>query len=403
MRTRNVHPVIARGLALGLLTLVTLGVVAGPAAAQSINDVRDKDRRIAVGDVVVRAGEHIDGPVVSVDGNATVNGTSNDGVLVISGEARIGSNALIKGDVLVIDGTARISGHVTDDVIVLHGRAIVLDGATVGGDVKSTKQPRVERGARVRGSVEKVDTTGTFTAFGIRILGLFWLAVTVSTAVLGLLFVALLPRAAQTTSRIGRGSVTKSVGVGLLVAIGVPVVALVAAITVVGLPFSLGTFGALGILHALGYVAGAYCFGRILVKEPKSRIGAFFAGWGILRAVALIPGIGVLVWIAASVWGIGALTIAAWRAGRGALEPPPEPKTPAVPPPAAAPASDAAGTDTATDASADAPADTATAWQAPDADAGAEPAPAAPEKSATKSTKTASKPAKATSKTTKES
>ena len=54
-----------------------------------------------------------------------------------------------------------------------------------------------------------------------------------------------------------------------------------------------------------------YCFGRILVKEPKSRIGAFFAGWGILRAVALIPGIGVLVWIAASVWGIGALTIAA--------------------------------------------------------------------------------------------
>ncbi len=294
-------------------------------------------------------GEHIDGPVVSVDGNATVNGTSNDGVLVISGEARIGSNALIKGDVLVIDGTARISGHVTDDVIVLHGRAIVLDGATVGGDVKSTKQPRVERGARVRGSVEKVDTTGTFTAFGIRILGLFWLAVTVSTAVLGLLFVALLPRAAQTTSRIGRGSVTKSVGVGLLVAIGVPVVALVAAITVVGLPFSLGTFGALGILHALGYVAGAYCFGRILVKEPKSRIGAFFAGWGILRAVALIPGIGVLVWIAASVWGIGALTIAAWRAGRGALEPPPEPKTPAVPPPAAAPASDAPGTDTATD------------------------------------------------------
>lgn len=390
MRTRNLPPAIARALALGLLTLVTLGVIAGPAAAQSINDVRDKDRRIAVGDVVVNEGEHIDGPVVSVDGNATVKGQSNDGVLVISGEARIGSNALIKGDVLVIDGTARIAGHVTDDVIVLHGRAVVIDGATVGGDVRSTKQPRVERGARVRGSVDQVDVAGTFTAFGIRILGLFWLAVTVSTAVLGLLFVALLPRAAQTTSRIGRGSVGKSIGVGVLVAIGIPVVATIAALTVVGLPFSLGTFGALGILHALGYIAGAYCFGRILVKEPKSSIGAFFAGWAILRALALLPGIGVLVWIAASVWGIGALTIAAWRAGRGALEPPPEPKTPAVPPPTGAPASDAPASDApAADTSAE-----ATSWEASDSDEAAEPAPTTPAKPASKTTKTASKPAK---------
>lgn len=398
MRTRNAHPVIARGLALGLLTLVTLGVIAGAAAAQSINDVRDKDRRIAVGDVVVSEGEHIDGPVVSVDGNATVKGRSDDGVLVISGEARIGSSALIKGDVLVIDGTARIAGHVTDDVIVLHGRAVVTDGATVGGDVRSTKQPRVERGAQVRGSVDQVDVAGTFTAFGIRILGLFWLAVTVSTAILGLLFVALLPRAAQSTSRIGRGSVTKSIGVGVLVAVGIPVVAILTALTVVGLPFSLGTFGALGIFHALGYVAGAYCFGRILVKEPKSSIGAFFAGWAILRAVALLPGVGVLVWIAASVWGIGALTIAAWRAGRGALEPPPEPKTPAVPPPTEAPASDAPTADTSTD---DTPAADATVWQASDSDEGSEPSPATPTKSAAKTTKAAAKTTKTASKTTK--
>jgi hypothetical protein len=398
MRTRNVHPVIARGLALGLLTLVTLGVLAGPAAAQSINDVRDKDRRIAVGDVAVGEGEHIDGPVVSIDGNATVKGTSDNGVLVISGEARIGSSALIKGDVLVIDGTARISGHVTDDVIVLHGRAVVLDGATVGGDVRSTNQPRVERGARVQGSVDRVDTTGTFTAFGIRILGLFWLAVTISTAVLGLLFVALLPRAAQTTSRIGRGSVTKSIGVGMLVAVGIPVVAILAALTVVGLPFGLGTFGALGILHGLGYVAGAYCFGRVLVKEPKSSIGAFFAGWAILRAAALLPGVGVLVWIAASVWGIGALTIAAWRAGRGTLEPPPEPKTPAALPPTEAPASDAPTPGTSTD---EAPAEAATTWQASDADAAAEPAPSTPADSAPAPAKAATKTTKAASKTTK--
>jgi nitrate reductase NapE component len=46
------------------------------------------------------------------------------------------------------------------------------------------------------------------------------------------------------------------------------------------------------------------------------RIGAFFAGFGILRAVALIPGLGFIVWFLACIYGLGALTRAAWRAGR---------------------------------------------------------------------------------------
>jgi cytoskeletal protein CcmA (bactofilin family) len=342
MRTRR----LARLFALGLLTLMTLGLVAGPAGAQTLDEVRDRDRRIAVGNSVLLEGERIDGPVVAIDGNAVVDGRTDSGVLAVSGNATVGSTGVVDGDVYVIDGNARVSGRITGDVIVVSGRADIRDGATVNGDVRSTKQPVVDRGARVKGETEHTDFAGTFTAFGIRFLGLFWLAVTVSTALLGLLLLLLFPRATQSTGRAGRGSVGKSIGVGVLVAIGLPVVAVIALATFVGIPFGLGLMGALGLFHALGYVAGAYCFGRILVKEPRSALGAFFAGWGILRAVALIPGLGVLVWIAASVWGIGALTVAAWRGGRGALEPPPEPKTPAVPPASTAP--DAAATDTGT-------------------------------------------------------
>jgi cytoskeletal protein CcmA (bactofilin family) len=329
-------------LVLGLLALVTIGVLAPPAGAQDLDDLRDRDRRIAVGDAVLREGEQIDGPVVAIDGDATVNGRTDSGVIAVSGDARVGESGVVDGDVFVIDGAARIAGRVTGDVIVINGRAIILDGATVRGDVRSTKSPRVERGASVRGDVETVDVTGWFTAFGVRILGLFWLAVTISTAVLGLLLLLLFPRPAQTTSRVARGSVGKSIGIGVLVAIGLPVLAVLAIASLVGLPFGLGLAGALGLLHAIGYVVGAYAFGRILVKEPKSPIGAFFAGWAILRVLALIPGIGALVWIAASVWGIGALTVALWRGSRGPLAPPPEPKTPAVPPASDAP-SDAPG------------------------------------------------------------
>ena len=353
MHTRR----LARLFALGPLTLMTLGLIAGPASAQTIDEVRDRDRRIAVGNSVLVEGERIDGPVVAIDGDAVVGGRTDSGVLAVSGNATVGSTGVVDGDVYVIDGNARVSGRITGDVIVVSGRAVIRDGGTVNGDVRSTKKPIVDRGARVKGDTEHTDFAGTFTAFGIRFLGLFWLAVTVSTAVLGLLLVLLFPRATQSTGRAGRGSVGKSIGVGVLVAIGLPVVAVIALATFVGIPFGLGLIGALGLFHALGYVAGAYCFGRILVKEPKSAVGAFFAGWAILRAVALIPGIGVLAWIAASVWGIGALTVAAWRGGRGALEPPPEPKTPAVPPPSAAPDAtpsdtDTAGTDTTEDSEA---------------------------------------------------
>jgi hypothetical protein len=355
MRTRT----LARILSIGFVTLVTVGLAAGPAGAQGIDGgLRDRDRRISVGDAVLQKGERIDGPVIAIDGNAIANGRTDTGVVAINGDASVGARGFVDGDVLVFKGNVHVAGHVTGDVVAVRGRAVIGAGATVGGDVRSTKQPRVDRGAKVQGSVEQVDVAGWFTALGVRVLGVFWLVVTISTAVLGALLVLLFPRAAQTTSRVSRKNTGKSIGIGALVAIGLPVLAVLAVITIVGLPFGLGLLGAMGLLHSIAYVAGAYCFGRILVKEPRSSIGAFFAGWGILRVVALIPAIGILAWIAASVWGLGALTIAAWRAGRAALEPPPEPKNPAVPPSSAPSGADevpAAGaseatTDDATDA-----------------------------------------------------
>jgi hypothetical protein len=49
---------------------------------------------------------------------------------------------------------------------------------------------------------------------------------------------------------------------------------------------------------------------------------AFLAGWGILRALALIPVLASLVWLAATVWGLGALVIAARAAGRPTADAP---------------------------------------------------------------------------------
>ena len=130
----------------------------------------------------------------------------------------------------------------------------------------------------------------------------------------------------------------KSVGIGFAVFFGLPIAGLIALITLVGIPFGAGLLLGLALLFWIGYVAAAIAIGRLLVKPPTSRLLAFLAGWLILRVVAIIPGFGGLVWFLATVFGLGAIAVAARRAGRidtpaaGDLAvPPPPPMPPAVP------------------------------------------------------------------------
>jgi hypothetical protein len=132
--------------------------------------------------------------------------------------------------------------------------------------------------------------------------------------VFGLLFLWLAPRAADAALRTARTSVGPAIAWGLGLFFGLPVAAVVLLITLVGIPLGLGVLLALLPLGALCYVASAYVLGRVLVKPPTGRLPAFLAGWGILRGAALIPFVGGLTWFGATVFGLGLLVVALWRA-----------------------------------------------------------------------------------------
>ena len=95
---------------------------------------------------------------------------------------------------------------------------------------------------------------------------------------------------------------------------GLPIVAILALVTLVGIPLGLGLLAALGLVYALGYGAAAWILSRSLLREPAAWIVAFLVGWAILRVVALVPILGGLVRFAAVVFGLGALVVAIWRA-----------------------------------------------------------------------------------------
>jgi hypothetical protein len=65
---------------------------------------------------------------------------------------------------------------------------------------------------------------------------------------------------------------------------------------------------------------------------------AFLVGWLILRGLGLIPFLGGLVWVLASIAGLGALVIAARGSTSVPVPPPTAPPLPAAPIPEPPPA-----------------------------------------------------------------
>jgi hypothetical protein len=254
-------------------------------------------------------------------------------VIVIDGPVRIAGHAT--GDVVAISGPVHVSGRVDGDLAAVSDRATLAPTARVGGDVRyGDERPVVASGARVGGSVSKENWSDTVSGWGwVSWLGL-WLAVSVSTLIVAALMLALAPRALVAAERAARERLGAAIGWGIALAIGLPVIAVIALLTLVGIPFGIGLLLALLPLLAVAYATGAWIVGRRVVRDRASAWVALLAGWAILRVLALIPVLGAIVGIAATVVGLGALAVALWRArGRGTPRTAPE-----VPPGHAAPA-----------------------------------------------------------------
>ncbi|MGE5225695.1 MAG: hypothetical protein ACM3OO_02345 [Planctomycetaceae bacterium] len=259
------------------------------------------------GDAVVPAGETVDA-VVAFDGAVRVDGT-------------------VRQSVVAFHGPVTITGSVERDVVVFDGQLRLLSGSTVGGNVVA-KDPMIAPGARVEGTVSSTwQLEWAFQGAGVVFGLLVWFMVAVSVLVLGFILLGLAPRAADATYAAMRASVGGTIGWGLLVVIGLPIVGMVAIATLVGLPLGLGILLALALLFGIGHTTGAWLLGRSITHD-RSRAVAFLLGWAILSAAALVPVLGQLVWLGATVMGLGGLVLALWHARRATAEAP----VPQIPP-----------------------------------------------------------------------
>ena len=284
--------------------MVAAAVVLAAAPSAEARDPGDATV-VITGDVEVARGE-TSGDVVIADGDVNVAGR-------------------VDGDVIAAAGDVRVAGTVDGDVITFAGQLTVLPRGRVTGDARyGDEKPEISPRGSVDGDIEHEGWDDVFGSAALAaLIGhlVFWLAISISTLILGLLLLVIGPQAADATLLAFRDRAGLSVAVGLGLFIGLPVLAVVAIATLVGLPLGLALLLALVPVWAVGYVTGCWLLGRRVVGPPRHRFTSFFAGWGILRAIALIPVVGWLFSLAALVVGLGALGLAIGDARRSEDDP----------------------------------------------------------------------------------
>ena len=247
-----------RLLVLGLVLFLILAV-ALPAWAQTGQTSTSEAHVVLSGRADVPKDQQV-GDLVVFHGSSTVDGTVN-------------------GSLTAFDAPVTISGRVNGDVVAFNGRVELRSGANVTGDVVSRDAPAVASGATIGGTTRRVQTNVRWDGFGWAGRLAFWLAVSVSTLVVGLVLLWLVGRGAAWILEAGRTRVGPAIGWGLLVFFGLPILAIIALVTVVGIPLGLGLLAALGLLYALGSApAPGSWAGRSFGHRPRGWSRSWLAG-----------------------------------------------------------------------------------------------------------------------------
>lgn len=288
---------------LALLAAVALSLGVSGLALAADQDQPDSGRVIFVtgGDVEIRTDERADAVVV-ISGDAEIAGTVNT--------------------LFVVDGTATVTGATLETVGVINGTVDLAEGSSVTGDVLQLNST-VERadGVEIGGTVKDIagDVAGFAIFIGFAALAI-WIGFGIATILVGLLVAGLAARQARSaTTLISREPGTTFL-VGLLAIVVTPIVAGLAMATIIGMPAGFGLLLVIWPAAAfIGYIVAAIWLGEWLLGRRDGTVRAErpYAAATIGLLAAFVLGLIPIVTAVLSIFGLGAVVLAAWRTLRG--------------------------------------------------------------------------------------
>nr|AYM52966.1 hypothetical protein [Jahnella sp. MSr9139] len=288
---------MTRWIALVMVALLSLVVAPRTAAAQQPGPQEASD-------LLLRAGGSLRiGP-----------GEQAGSVMVFGGDAII--EGKVTRSLLVVGGTAIVTGRVTGYTTVIGGRLDLGQEARTGDVSLIDSELITVPGSVIAGQVHR--TSGAALGWGVSWVA--WVSMTVLVVVAGLLFAALGGRQLAGAAAEFLARPSGSILTALLLWVGLPVVAVVAFFTVVGIPLGfLVLFVVVPALWFLGYIVAGTGLGALLRQAGRS-IGAgdhpykaVVLGLLLLQLLMFVPWVGGPLAMLAGMWGAGALALRSWH------------------------------------------------------------------------------------------
>ncbi|OGO58623.1 MAG: hypothetical protein A2Z32_02965 [Chloroflexi bacterium RBG_16_69_14] len=302
-----------------ILIITALAVALGAPAALAADPQAERTGTVQIafnGDVTIPAGDQADFVLVT------------GGIATVAGEVET---------LVVLDGAAVLQGATVETVFV-NGGSVSLDAqTTVTGDVRTldstvTRDPA----ATVGGTISSVDADLiAATAVIAPAILLFMLGFVLVTLVAGLALAALGARQVRAAEALITREPGETILFGLAGLVVIPLVAVLAIVTIIGAPLGLAILLMVWPAAAFaGYLVAGIWIGEWLLnrgtatERPARPYLAAVVGLVILQVVSLVPFVGAI----ASLFGFGAVLLLAWRTFRQ-----PTTSQPAMTPPATQP------------------------------------------------------------------
>ncbi len=253
--------------------------------------------------------------VLSVDRDVDVPvGDHIETLVVVRGDANVAGSV---DSLVVVDGTATLTAATAGSLVVVNGTADLGAGSTVTGDVR-TYSGSVNRAsdAIVGGTVRAADTD--LAAFALLLIPLF-LVLLVGFGLAGLAVALLVAAFGARQVRHAESLISDEPGTvlvaGIVGSVVLPILALLATVTIVGAPIGLGAlFLVLPALAFIGWIVAAiwigdWILGRSGGPRAERPYAAAIVGVLILALAGIVPFVSAI----ATLFGFGALLVIAWR------------------------------------------------------------------------------------------
>ena len=215
----------------------------------------------------------------------------------------VGRDATVTGNVLNVEGT------VGRTLMYSGGRIDINKGASVLGGIvyQSGNSITIDDSATVKGEVERKKQESNQGGFSF----IHALTIFLAMMLFALALVLLWPKLIHSTSDIAVRSLGKTMLVGLVASLVVPVGIVVLAMSLVGLPLAILAL-LIGLTVAmLSWPVAAYYFGSMFMSKSKNPIAIMALGASVLLVVGVLPLpiITILAMIFAYFIGTGAILI----------------------------------------------------------------------------------------------